>query len=62
MDFCRRVIAQALVQALIVIELPLCLQSIYNEKRLHSSLGYLPPIKYESLYNTDEKNPSALIR
>ncbi|KAF5425466.1 MAG: hypothetical protein C5S46_05250 [Candidatus Methanomarinus sp.] len=30
------------------------IESVYNEKRLHSKIGYLPPIEYEetlSLYS-----------
>jgi putative transposase len=34
----------------------------YNQKRLHSSLGYLPPAEYESLYNVPEEHPSAVVR
>jgi len=30
---------------------------VYNQKRLHSSLGYLPPVEYESLYNAAEEHP-----
>jgi transposase InsO family protein len=35
---------------------------VYNQKRLHSSLDYLPPVEYESLYRTTEKPPSELAR
>ena len=33
------------------------LDAVYNQKRLHSSLGYLPPAEYEQLYKRDrDKN------
>lgn len=32
------------------------------DTRLHSSLGYLPPIECENLYNALEGHPSELVR
>ncbi len=33
------------------------LEAVYNQKRLHSSLGYLPPAEFEQTYNKDrDKN------
>ncbi len=31
--------------------LPRFIEDVYNKKRLHSSLGYLPPEEYEQMYN-----------
>lgn len=33
------------------------IDDVYNQKRLHSSLGYRPPNEYESLYNAEQKHP-----
>ncbi len=37
------------------------IDDVYNHKRLHSSLGYLPPSEYESLYSANEKHPSEVV-
>jgi putative transposase len=39
-----------------------CIDDVYNQKRLHSSLGDLPPVEYESLYNVIQEHPSEMAR
>jgi putative transposase len=38
--------------------LPYFIESVYNQKRLHASLGYVPPTEYEAMLKTqNQKNP-----
>jgi hypothetical protein len=37
------------------------LEAVYNQKRLHSSLGCLPPADYEQLYQKDRDKNQAII-
>jgi putative transposase len=38
------------------------IDDVYHQKRLHSSLGELPPVEYESLYNITQEHPSEMVR
>lgn len=35
------------------------LEEIYNEKRLHSALGYMPPTEFEADYAAHQKEAAA---
>ena len=37
------------------------LEAVYNRKRRHSSLGYLPPVEFEHLHLQQENTTLALV-
>jgi putative transposase len=39
----------------VVENLPYFIEEVYNKKRLHSILGYIPPEEFEKLIETDYK-------
>lgn len=41
--------------------LPYFIESVYNQKRLHASLGYVPPIEYEAMLEIQNQQNPCLI-
>jgi len=41
--------------------LPYFIESVYNQKRLHASLGYVPPTEYEDMLQTQNQQNPCLI-
>ena len=42
----------------VIERLPFFLEQVYNRKRLHSSIGYVPPVEFESAYYRQLKSPT----
>jgi putative transposase len=40
--------------------LPYFIEDVYNQKRLHASLGYRPPVEYEAMLVPETSNHPCL--
>ena len=45
----------------VLFSIPYFLEEMYNKKRLHSSLGYMPPEEFEDKFNKNKSHQLALI-
>jgi hypothetical protein len=40
----------------VIDKLPSFIEKVYNKKRFHSSLNYLPPEEFEDIYTEEKRN------